>query len=92
MRRSKTNDEETGIKRDINPICTMYQSQDGATGMDELALRITHALDRDTQLLNPRLLCRLRNIREAALRLHELSVSMDVNASPVARVPGDRKR
>ena len=92
MRRSKTIDEVTGIKQDINPICTAHRSHDGAAAVDELALCIVHALDRETQSLNPRLLCRLRNIREAALRLHDLSVSMDVNASPVARVPGDRKR
>jgi hypothetical protein len=85
-------DEGASMKQDVNPISTAYQSYDRAAGLDKLALHIVHELDRETQLLNPHVARRLGNIREAALRLHDQSVSMDVNASPVARVPGNRER
>ena len=37
-------------------------------------IQIIQVLNRETRLLNLRVVCRLHNIREAALRLHDLSV------------------
>jgi hypothetical protein len=75
------------MKQDVNPIRTAHRSHDRAAAMDTLALYIVQELERGTQFLNSRVLCRLRNIREAALRLHDLPVNGDMNASPVTHGP-----
>jgi hypothetical protein len=75
------------MKQDVDAIGTAYRSRDRADAIDKVARQIVQILNRETQYLNPRVVCRLRNIREAALRLHDLSVSGGVNASPAAREP-----
>ena len=75
------------MKQDVDAIGTAYRSRDRADAIDKVARQIVQILNRETQYLNPRVVCRLRNIREAALRLHDLSIGGDVNASPTAREP-----
>ena len=80
------------MKQDVNAIRTAYRSHDRAAATDHVARKIVQMLERETQFLDSRVVRRLANIREAALQLHDLSVSMDVNASPVPRVPLNRER
>ncbi len=80
------------MKQDVNAIRTAYRSRDRAAAIDKVARQIVQVLERETQFLDSRVVRRLGNIREAALRLRDLSVGTDVNVSPVARVPGNRER
>lgn len=75
------------MKQDVNPSRAAYRSHNRADAIDKVARQIVQVLERETQFLNPGVVCRLPNIRDAALRLHDLSISGDVNASPTAREP-----
>jgi len=75
------------MKQDVNAISTAYRLHDQTAAVDTVVRQIIQVLDRETQLLHPGVVYRLRKIREAALRLHDLSVSGDVHASPATREP-----